>query len=109
MEGGRGTLKFVGGPQTFELLNRFFRGMFNHHQGEALVKMEPLKSVIIQHVEKSGVHDDEVLKDMTQDTSVLHGSEHPLALVQRVSDFHPPSFDRHHARRVPWRAMACSS
>ena len=86
MEGGRGTLKFVGGPQAFELLNRFFRGMFNHHQGEALVKMEPLKSVIVQHNEKSGVHDDEVLKDMTQDTSILHGSENsPQALVQRGS------------------------
>lgn len=100
MEGGRGTLKFVGDPQAFELLNRFFRWVFNHHQGETLVKMKPLKSVIVQHNEKSGVHDDEVLKDMTQDAPILHGLENSPRLWsgEDLPDFHPPSFDRHHAQ-----------
>ena len=99
VEAGRQSLELVGRAQGFELIHRFFGGVFNHHQGQALVKAQGHQPFIIKRLEEGRAEHPEVFENMAQDALVLHGRQNRTGAspLQNFLNFHPPAFDGDHA------------
>ena len=102
VEASHRPLEFVGRTEVLQLVHRLFGGVLDQRQCEALMEVQPMKTIIIHGFKQRRVDDDETFEDMPQDTVVLHGTKDGARLrsQKHLPDFHPSPLDCHHAEAV---------